>query len=171
METLLATKIFIPLLRPGLVSRPRLLERLQVGLQNNLVLVSAPPGFGKTTLLSQWVNSARPSFSTAWVSLGEEENDPLRFWDYFVAAIRTVLPDVGETALSWLHSQQSIPIQSVLTLLINDLARISRDLILVLEDYHFIQYQPIHNGVAFLLDHMPARMHLVIATRVDPPCL
>ena len=93
--SLLSTRLYIPPIRPGLVTRPRLLERLQAGLGNNLVLVSAPAGFGKTTLLSEWVRHGQPRVPAAWLSLEPGENDPTRFWDYFIGALETLKSGVG----------------------------------------------------------------------------
>ena len=168
--TLLTTKLFIPPARPGLVARPRLMERLQSALSCSLVLISAPAGSGKTTLVSDWVRRVKEQCPTAWVSLDEGDNDPVRFWDYFIAALQKLRPTIGETALSLLLSPQpTYPIEAVLTALINDLSSISDDLALVLDDYHLIKSEDIHTGITFLLDHLPPKMHLVIATRTDPP--
>ncbi|HEX9976361.1 MAG TPA: hypothetical protein VGA82_03835, partial [Dehalococcoidales bacterium] len=167
--SLLATKLFVPPARPGLVARPRLQERFRVAFNYGLVLVSAPAGFGKTTLVSEWVHSSRPPVPTAWLSLEEGENDPVRFWDYFIAALKILKPAVGETALSLLHAPEPYPTESLLTALINDLTGIRKDFLVVLDDYHLIVAEPIHAGIAFLLDHMPPKMHLIISTRVDPP--
>jgi LuxR family maltose regulon positive regulatory protein len=167
--SLLATKLYIPPARPGLVPRQRLIEQLQAGLSCNLMLVSAPAGFGKTTILSEWVRCSQPQIGAAWVSLDEGENDPVRFWDYFVAALKTLQTAIGDNFLALLHSPQPPPSESVLMTLINDIVAIPYDFIVVLDDYHFIKSQNIHAGIAFLLDHSPPRMHLVIATRADPP--
>jgi len=131
--------------------------------------VSAPAGFGKTTFLSEWARQVKPPMRVAWLSLEEGENDPARFWDYLIAALRMIQPNIGEGILPFLHSQQPLPVNSMLTLLINDLTAISEDFFLVLDDCHFIQSPPVHDGLTFLLEHMPPRMHLVIATRTDPP--
>ena len=167
--SLLTTKLNIPPARAGSVPRPRLMERLKDCTSSNLVLISAPAGFGKTTLLSEWARQSQPHIRTAWVSLDEGDNDPVRFWDYFIAALKTLQPSTGEIALALLHSSQPSPDPSVLTALINDLTNISVDFALVLDDYHLIESQPVHAGIIFLLEHMPPRMHLVIATRADPP--
>ena len=166
--TLLATKLFIPPVRPGLVSRTRLLQKLNETLSRSLALISAPAGFGKTTLLAQWIHSAQPPIPTGWLSLEETENDPARFWDYFIAAVKSVHPTAGDESLPLLHSSQPVPIESTLTLLINDLATVSGDLVLVLDDYHFIQSPAVLRGLTFFLEHMPPQVHVVIATRTDP---
>jgi len=169
---LLETKLYVPRSRRGLVLRPRLIERLDRGTASKLMLVSAPAGFGKTTLLAQWL-AAGPAVSTderlaAWLSLDRADNDPARFWTYLIAALRTVAPGVGEGALELLHSPQPPPIESVLTTLLNDLVAITGDIVLVLDDYHVIDAPEVQDGVAFLLDHLPARLHVVIASRADP---
>jgi LuxR family transcriptional regulator, maltose regulon positive regulatory protein len=170
MDTpLLATKLFVPQPRPGLVVRPRLIERLNDALSSGLVLVSASAGFGKTTAVVQWALQIKKDTPVAWVSLDDGDNDPVRFWDYFIAALRTVKPVAGDTASTILHSGQSYTTEGVLTSLINDIADISKDYIVVLDDYHLIKSEAIHTALAFLLDHMPPRVHLVIATRTDPP--
>ncbi|MFN2131169.1 MAG: LuxR C-terminal-related transcriptional regulator [Anaerolineae bacterium] len=169
---LLKTKLYIPPARADLVERPRLLERLNAGLDGKLTLISAPAGFGKTTLVTQWLGAARRP--CAWLSLDEGDNDPARFLAYLVAALRTMdgraeLGNVGEGALGALQSPQPPPVEAVLTVLINEMAAISTDIVLVLDDYHLVQAQPVHDAVTFLLDHMPPSMHLVLTTRADPP--
>ncbi len=166
MDSLLVTKLFVPPTRPGLVPRPRLVERLKSGLSFDLTLVSAPAGFGKTTILSQWSSETKPR--VAWISLDEGDNEPTRFWYYFIAAMRSLHPASGETALGLLHATQPQPTESVLTSLINDLATNTQAFAVVLDDYHLIKTEAIHSGVAFLLEHLPTNMHLVIATRADP---
>jgi LuxR family maltose regulon positive regulatory protein len=163
---LLQTKLYVPRIRRELVSRPRLIERLNAGLNGCLTLVSAPAGYGKTTLVTQWLNSTKcPS---TWLSLDESDNDPTRFLAYFVAALRTVDADIGKGALSALQSPQPPPSEAVLTSLINDVAAIPDRILLVLDDYHLIESSPVDNALTFLLEHLPAQMHLVIATRDDP---
>ena len=167
---LLETKLYVPKWRPGLVSRPRLVERLEQGADRKLTLVSAPAGSGKTTLLAEWL-AATPAGErlAAWVSLDQSDNDPMLFWAYFITALQTVRSGVGGNALSLLHSPQPPPVESVLTTLINEINTIQRDFALILDDYHVVDAQPIHNAITFLLDHLPPRMHLVIASRSDPP--
>ena len=167
---LLQTKLYTPRWRPSLIERPRLLECLHKGMERKLTLVSAPVGFGKTTLLGEWVAavpaSERP---VAWVSLERGDNDPVFFWAYFITALQKIRPQVGTRALALLQSPQPPPMESVLALLLNEISGSENDLALVLDDYHAIEAQPIHSAIAFLLDHLPPQMHLVIASRTDPP--
>ena len=176
---LLKTKLYIPPVRPELVPRPHLIERLNAGLHRKLTLISAPAGFGKTTLLSEWasqrVSEATSGRSVAWVSLDEADNDPTRFWSYSFAALQKARSGIGETALTMLRSTSPPAIEAILTTLINEIVAVSqgdhegRPYVLVLDDYQMIQEQSIHETLAFLLDHLPPQMHLVIATRIDPP--
>jgi LuxR family maltose regulon positive regulatory protein len=146
-----------------------LIERLQEGLNYNLVLISAPAGFGKTTLLSEWIRHSKPHISTAWISLDEGDNDPVRFWDYFIAALKTLQPDIGEKILPSLHSSQPPSTEPMLHALINDLSGIAGDFVVVLDDYHLIESQQIHDGITYLLEHIPVQLHVVISSRADPP--
>ena len=164
---LLTTKLYIPPVRPTLVSRPRLIERLNAGLHRKLTLISAPAGFGKTTMLSEWVAGCRRP--VAWLSLDEGDNDPTRFLAYFIAALQTIHKGVGEAALAALQSPQPPPIEAILTALINKIVAVPDHFVLVLDDYHLITAQPIHDALTFLLNHLPPQMHLVIAGRADPP--
>ena len=167
---LLETKLYIPKWRSGLLSRTRLVERLNRGTERKLTLVSAPAGFGKTTLLAEWL--AAPAASerpAAWVSLDRSDNDPTHFWDYFITALQSVESGVGENALSLLHSPQPPPIEALLTTLMNEINAISDGFTLVLDDYHVIDSSAVNGAVAFLIDHLPPQMHLVIASRADPP--
>jgi LuxR family maltose regulon positive regulatory protein len=217
---LLATKLYVPPTRPdsstrlrtSLVPRPRLIERLNEGLHRTpgLTLVSAPAGFGKTTLLSSWLyqlaeekgSSARPglveggaevNFSSApphpcppaqfaWLSLDEADNDPTRFLSYFIAALQQIDPNIGQTVQGMLHAMQPQPppIENLMTALINEISAsfTNARCVFILDDYHLIQAQSIHNALTFLLDHLPPHtgpggqcqgMHLVIATRSGTP--
>jgi LuxR family maltose regulon positive regulatory protein len=167
--SLLATKLNIPPARPQVINRPHLLEQLQESFKYNFILVSAPAGFGKTTLLSEWARQNKPKLLTAWVSLDETDNDPVRFWDYFIATLNKLHPDFGENSLSVLHSPQQLPAESFLTVLVNELSVIPFEVLFILDDYHVISTQNIHNGISFLLEHSPIQMHLVISSRADPP--
>jgi LuxR family maltose regulon positive regulatory protein len=165
-DSLLVTKLFIPRLVRYLVTRPRLIEQLNAGFGCKLALISAPAGFGKTTLLSEW--AAGSSRDVAWVSLDEADNDAARFLAHFVAALQTIQAGIGEAALAVLQSPQSPPPESVLTALINEITTIPHDFALVLDDYQVIESKLIDQALTFLLDHLPPRMHLFIASRTDP---
>ena len=164
---ILRTRLFIPAGRPELVSRPRLLEQLDSGLDGQLTLVSAPAGFGKTTLLSEW--ALRRSHPVAWLSLDDGDNDPARFLAYLVAALQSVHPDIGDAALAALQSPRPPSGDAVLTALINEAVTLPAPSVLILDDYHLINAQAVHDSLTFLLDHMPPNLHLVVATRADPP--
>jgi LuxR family maltose regulon positive regulatory protein len=165
---LLETKLHVPKLRRTLVARPGLSERLSRGGESALTLVSAPAGFGKTTLLTEWLATAGAvERSVAWLSLDQRDNDPVVFWTYFVAALQKATHLVGEGAISLLQSPQT-PIEEVLATLLNDLHAIPNDVVLVLDDYHVIDARKVQDGMAFLLEHLPPQMHLVIASRADP---
>jgi len=168
-ETLLKTKLFVPSIRPELVSRPRLIERLNKNMHRKLTLVSAPAGFGKTTLVSDWISHA--GVPVAWFSLDEGDNDPIRFTRYLITALNRVEgvgSNLSESILSILEAPQAPPIENILTLMINDIAGIDGRIILVLDDYHLIDTKSIHEAIAFLAEHLPPQLHLVITTRVDP---
>jgi LuxR family transcriptional regulator, maltose regulon positive regulatory protein len=167
LQFALATKTYLPRSRRGLVPRPRLGERLNRGAESKLTLVSAPAGFGKTTLLAGWLELSR--HLAAWVSLDQSDNLAASFWSYVIAALQTVEPGIGASAISLLQSPQPPPIEAVLTLLLNELGAISTDVMLVLDDYHVIDAREIHAGMVYLLDHVPPRLHLAIASRTDPP--
>lgn len=165
---LLATKLFLPSPRPNTVSRPRLSERLSVGLATGckLTLISAPAGFGKTTLVSEWVSCCgRPA---AWLSLDVGDKDPVRFILYLITALQTIKAGIGEGLLAALQSPQPPTSETCLTSLLNEISAISNHFILVLDDYHLVEAQPVDHMVAFLIEHIPLPMHLVIATREDP---
>ena len=166
---LLETKLYIPKLRRGQVARPRLSERLSRGAERKLTLVSAPAGFGKTTLLAEWLaGMTDDARSPAWLSLDPSDSQATTFWSYVIAALRTVAPSVGTTSLAMLREPQPPPLESILATLVNELSATSTRPVLVLDDYHLIDAQEIHEGVAFLLEHLPPHVHLVIATRADP---
>ena len=167
---ILATKLYIPPPRPGIVPRPRLIKRMNDGLAkgSRLILISASAGFGKTTLISEWIASCgRP---VAWLSLDEGDNDPVRFISYLIAALQIVKPGIGESPLAALHASQHQPPsnEAILTALINEVATVSNDFLFVLDDYHVIDSKPIDETLSFLVEHQPPQMHLVIATREDP---
>lgn len=166
---LLETKLYIPKLRRGLVARPRLNERLSRGVESKLALISAPAGFGKTTLLAEWLAAAPAGAqSAAWISLDQGDNQPASFWAYLITALQAVAPGVGASALSLLQAPQPPPIETILATLLNELSAVPNDIVLVLDDYHEVDTHDILGGMAFLLEHLPPRIHLVITTRADP---
>ncbi|MEO8394762.1 MAG: LuxR C-terminal-related transcriptional regulator, partial [Chloroflexota bacterium] len=167
MSTLiLATKLYTPPPRPKAVSRPRLIERMNESLRGKLTLISAPAGFGKTTLVSEWAAACeRP---TAWLSLDEGDNDPARFLTYLVAALQTIAANMGSGVLAALQSPQPPPPEVILTALLNEVTTLTNNFVLVLDDYHVIDAQAVDKALSFLLEHLPPQMHLVIATRQDP---
>lgn len=172
--SLLTTKLYIPPVPPELVSRTRLIERLASGTHRKLTLVSAPAGFGKTTLLSEWIHqktdidsNTRSPFT--WLSLDRDDNDPIRFWTYFIAALQKILPSLGESCLKMLQSPNRIQIDSILTTLINEIDNKPEAPTIILDDYHLIETISIHESIDFLLEHLPPQSHLVIAGRADPP--
>ncbi len=167
--SLLKTKLYIPPIRPEYVPRPHLVEQLNRGLYRKLTLISAPAGFGKTTLLSEWVRCLKRP--VAWLSFDSSDSDVSCFWRYVVAALQTVSSDIGEAAqatLDGLQSQQLLS-DALVTELVNDITALSISFVLVLDDYHTIGDLAVHESVAFLLEHQPPQMHLVVSTREDPP--
>jgi LuxR family transcriptional regulator, maltose regulon positive regulatory protein len=166
---LLATKLHPPAHRGDVVPRPSLLGRLSDGLSNKLTLVDAPAGWGKTTLLGQWREQEPAPVAFAWVSLDDADNDPVRFWAYAVEALRTVEPGLGADALALLRNPGTSILEVVLPTLINETARLSERVVLVLDDYHVVRTAEIHDAVAFLLEHLPPALHLVLSGRSDPP--
>ena len=181
---ILATKLYIPPPRPNIVRRPRLIEQLNEGLRRKMILISAPAGFGKTTLVSSWINDLRtdtlqenqvvtrkPNIvnQVVWFSLDEADNEPVQFFSYVITALRHIAAEIGQTAQNMLHSPQPPSPQALMTMLINDIAVLPQAFVFVLDDYHVIDSQPLHQAIAFLLDHLPPPMHLVVITRTDPP--
>jgi LuxR family transcriptional regulator, maltose regulon positive regulatory protein len=180
---ILATKLFVPRLQDNRIPRQRLIERLDEGFERKLTLISAPAGFGKTTLLAEWIHekaggsgqkeeesafSLLPS-AFAWLSLDENDNDPTLFLAYLVAALQTVDETLGETAVSLLQSSQPPSPQLVMGSIINDLASRQERLVLTLDDYHVIENKVIHEALTYLLDHQPPALHLALTSRADPP--
>jgi LuxR family maltose regulon positive regulatory protein len=164
--SLLSTKLHIPPVRSGMVSRTRLLDHMDEGVKEKLTLISAPAGFGKTTLISEWIDNHR--MPAAWLSLEKGDNDPGRFWTYVLAAMRTVRPDLGNNSFDLQFSTPQSQIDAVLMLLVNEIATLPDPLLLILDDYHLIESLSIQEEMIFLLDHMPAQLHLVINSRADP---
>jgi len=199
-ESILQTKLHIPLLRSSIVPRPLLTEKLNAGMDGRLVLLSAQAGSGKTTLVTEWLSDLRlpiydfglsevddqienqhsqPALAgvsgsatgnrIAWLSLDESDNDPRRFLEYLLAALKQVQAEVGQPVEAMLHSPQPPPDQAILTALVNEITTIPQPFILVLDDYHVIHTPRIHGQLNFLLEHQPAQMHVVLITREDPP--
>lgn len=171
-ETLLFTKTCQPRLRGPLVLRPALLSRLERGLSCPITLLSAPAGFGKTTLLGAWldeIQTNRPDWRIAWLSLDRHDNDPQYFWTYLINALQTAVPGLGETLRTALSGPNPPPHSKVTSALINELVNLPGPLLLVLDDYHLIHADSVHQELTELLDRLPENVHLVIATREDPP--
>ena len=163
---ILATKLYLPALRSSSVLRPRLSNRLNAGLHGKLTLISAPAGFGKTTLVTEWI--ASDERKVAWLSLDDGDSDPVRFMTHFIAALQTVEPQMGTELLKLLNSPQPPPIDSLLTPLLNEIVTTPDDFVLVLDDYHVLDSVDIDAALVFLIDNQPPQMHLVITTREDP---
>ena len=177
--SLLSTKLSAPPPRPELVARPRLIERLNAGLAVGLTLVSAPAGYGKTTLIGDWglgiadrsnPQSLIPSLQFCWLSLDESDNDPARFLAYLLATLQHIRPETGQVAQAMMQAKPPPSAEAILTSLINDLAAAPGPFVLVLDDYHVIHTLAVHQQLGFLLEHRPTQMRLVVATREDPPC-
>ena len=167
---LLTTKLFRPPALQQVVSRPDLVAQLNQSLQCKLTLVSAPAGFGKTTAVSEWIHQEKEQqqFQVAWVSLDKGDNDPYRFLAYIAGALQMIGSTLGEQSLAALQSPQPAPLESILTILLNELTAVSSHTILVLDDFHLLESEAIDTAVSFLLDHLPAQIHLLIITREDP---
>jgi LuxR family maltose regulon positive regulatory protein len=163
----LETKLYVPQPRPDLVQRTDLIDRLNKGISRKLTLISAPAGFGKTTLISEWISQSE--IPVAWISLDKGDSDPVHFIHYIIAALQSFDANIGEPVLTMLQSPQQPLIEFIMTNLIKEITDIPYDYVLVLDDYHLVDEKKVHNIVEFLLDHLPVQMHLVITTRVDPP--
>ncbi len=172
---LLATKFFVPTSSHPLIPRPHLTDLLNEGLRRKLTLISAPAGFGKTTLVSAWLQSfpqdAPESPRVAWVSLDEEDNEPTLFWTYALTALDRQQPGLCAPLLAYLQTQQASkpPLRYVLQALINTLASRTEQFLLVLDDYHLITEPEVHSSLTYLVEHLPPQLHLILATRADPP--
>ena len=164
---LVKTKLHVPHVRAGFVPRDELVERLAGGADRRLTLVCAPAGWGKSVLLAQWHAVERRPF--AWLSLDPSDDDPIRFWSYVIAALRTVAPGLGGAALAMLPNAGPGVTEIVLPRLIDELAELPEPVVLVLDDYHLISDEIVHASVAFLLAHLPPTLQLVLASRADPP--
>lgn len=167
--TLVATKLHAPWPRRDLVPRLRLIERLCANWPRRLTLIDAPAGWGKSTLLIQWRQAMEKSRRFAWLSLDRSDNDPVRFWTYVVEALRSVGPNVGESSVAALRIPGADLLDVVMPILINDLEALRTPTVLILDDYHLITNRKIQESVGFLIEHLPASLHLALATRSDPP--
>ncbi|WP_255770575.1 LuxR C-terminal-related transcriptional regulator [Pseudarthrobacter sulfonivorans] len=164
-RSLVATKLYVPAPRRGFVARPRLREKLRLGAECGLTLVSAPAGFGKTALLADWL--AGEDRRVAWLSLDPADSEPASFWSYVVASLQGVLPGVGAGALELLGSSPSAT-ELILASLVNDLAAVTQDVWLVLDDYHAVDSQALRPGMTYFVEHLPPHVHVVLSTRSDP---
>jgi len=165
-DPILSTKLYIPRSHPNRVARPRLIERMNESMECPITLLCAPAGYGKTTLLSEWI----PQYEhcVTWLSLDEADNDPARFWRHFLAALQTLNPDLFKDAQRSLEGSQVRPIEAVLTLTINEIADLDYRFTHIFDDYHLIDNLTIHNGLTFLVEHLPPNLNLVITSRSDP---
>jgi len=166
LEQLLTTKLYIPPLHSDLVPRTQLYDRLSEGSNRKLILVSAPTGFGKSTLVAGWL--AEGGIRAAWLSLDQGDNDPVRFWTYLIAAIQTVQPQIGGEARQIVSAPQLRSTEPVAISLINEISQLAHDLFVVLDDYHVIETEQVHAGLSYLLEHQPPKLHIVLLTRIDP---
>lgn len=166
---LITTKLLKPTLRQGVVSRPTLLDCVSKGSTGKITLISASSGYGKTTLMAEWLSEHGKGFPTTWVSLDKGDNDPVRFLSYLIAALQNVQDGLGQDTGAMMHGAQNPTDESILSVLVNELSSIPQDFVLVFEDYHVIELRETHQMMIFLLDHLPPQMHMVILTRSDPP--
>ncbi len=166
---LLKTKLHIPVPRPAVIPRPRLIDRLTDGIHvgGKLILISAPAGFGKTTLIGEWVHHT--DIPVAWLSLDKEDNDPNRFWTYLIAALQTIHPDISASSPARRDLQSFASVERGLPDLISDIAVLTDPFVLILDDLHVIKEQTIHRWLLFLVENLPPQMHMIISSRVDPP--
>ena len=166
-DEVLQTKINPPPLRGRIITRPRLLDRLEASRDQRLILITAPAGFGKSTLLNEW--SAARAEPISWFSIDSSDNDPKAFWMHLISAIRVVHSEIGHTALEMLNSPQAVPVKAILTALLNEIFSQPNDVSIILDDYHLIEQNEIHEGLSFLIEHMPPQAHVVIASRRQLP--
>jgi LuxR family maltose regulon positive regulatory protein len=166
VDQLLTTKLYIPQLSADHIPRPRLYTCLDEGLTRKLTLVSAPAGFGKSTLVAGWLSESDQT--AAWFSLDEGDNDPVKFWTYLIAAIQTIHQETGIEARQIVSAPQLRSIEPVVISLINDISQLPHDLFLVLDDYHVIETEDVHAGLSYLLEHQPPNLHIILNTRADP---
>jgi len=165
-DVLLATKLHVPRPRPGFVPRPRLLEQLSQGMASAMTLVCAPAGFGKTSLLAEWARR-RPQ-PVVWLSLDRGDSDPARFWRYVAAALDQLRPGIAQQVAVLLRGPQQPPLEAVLTVVVNQLADVAEEVVLILDDYHLIDDPAVHGSLAVLLERLPPQLRLALASRADP---
>lgn len=167
-HSLLATKFFVPPLQANLVHRQRLLDRLDESLRDKkrLILISTPAGYGKTTLLSAWIQKS--NYPVAWLSLDDADNDPVKFMTYLIFGLREIKPGIGAALEDFSSSQTQIS-NTQLTSLVNDLIQLPENTLIILDDYHNITRRTIHDAISYLLEHSAPNFHFIIATRADPP--
>jgi len=163
----LTTKLYLQPARQTLVDRPVLLEQLKEGLRGKLTLVSAPAGFGKTSLVAAWQKDCETPL--AWVSLDEEDNEPLRFLDYLIGALQTVDADLGDESAELLRRTSTPPLKVVLTSLLNEINAYDKEFVMAFDDYHVIHDHGIHDALSYLIERLAPHAHALIATRSDPP--
>jgi len=163
----LTTKLFLPPARQTLVDRPVLLEQLTEGLRGKLTLVSAPAGFGKTSLVAAWRKKCETPL--AWVSLDEEDNEPLRFLDYLIGALQMVDEELGDESAELLRRSSAPPVKVVLTSLLNEINAYDKEFVMAFDDYHVITEHGIHEALSYLIEKLAPHAHALIATRSDPP--
>jgi LuxR family maltose regulon positive regulatory protein len=166
-KQLLRTKFYVPVVRSNQITRPRLVNLLNDGLDKTLILVSAPAGYGKSTLVSRWLKET--GISSAWLSLDGGDNEPARFLQYLLTAIQPVAPGIGGNLADMLRSPQPAQFENVINLLTNELASTPDQFVLVLDDFHLINSEAVINIVLYLIEHLPNQKHLVLITRIDPP--
>jgi len=166
---ILKTKLYVPPLRDKIVSRSRLTARINISSEHKLTLLSAPAGYGKTTLASEWLKYVKVPYS--WLSLDEGDDDPYRFFTYLLAALQSIEDTIGEQIQGVFSTPQNLPSLHIMGILINDITKVNKNFILVLDDFHVIQNSVIHKAMQYLVDNQPPSMHIVILTRNDPPLL
>ncbi|HEX3639828.1 MAG TPA: LuxR family transcriptional regulator, partial [Ktedonobacteraceae bacterium] len=167
---LLATKFYVPVAPDTIISRPRLSTLLDQSLESPLTLISAPAGFGKTTLLATWGQTLPANIPRlAWLSLDEEDNDPRLFWTYVLSALNRQEPQRFTPLLTQQQSPHAPPLKYLLTMLINLLAESTDHFLLILDDYQVITEQQVHSSLSYLVEHLPSQLHIILSTRVDPP--
>jgi LuxR family maltose regulon positive regulatory protein len=166
-QHLLRTKFFVPPIRSNQIARPRLINLINRGLDRALILVSAPAGYGKTTLVSSWLHES--DIPSTWLSLDEGDNDPIRFLQYFINALQKIVPEIQVDLPGVLQEMQPAPFEALINIIINQIVEHVTPFIFILDDFHVIHSEAVLKILAYLLEHLPPQMHLAILTRIDPP--